>query len=75
MANSTPHQRLHIRCLLIELEISSLHVTDELLPYCTRAGITTWSVGDRIDDVLNQITGDQARALAKVLICPEQVAA
>lgn len=75
MAATTPHQRLHIRCLLIELEISSLHVTAELIPCAERAGITTWSVGDRLDDVLNQITGDQARALAKVLICPEQVAA
>lgn len=75
MATTTPHQRLHVRCLLIELEISSLHVTAELLPYCERAGITTWSVGDRIDDVLHAITGDQARALAKVLISPEQAAA
>ncbi|MBN8714398.1 MAG: hypothetical protein J0H50_10575 [Xanthomonadales bacterium] len=71
MAASTPHQRLHVRCLLTELEISSLHVTVELLPYCERAGITTWQVGDRIDDVLNAITGDQARALARALISPE----
>jgi len=73
MAHPTPHQRLHIRCLLIELEISSLHVTAELLPYCARAGITTWHVGDRIDDVLNAITGEQARALAKALLSPEAV--
>lgn len=70
MANATPHQRLHIRCLLIELEISSLHVTDELLPYCATAGIVTWAVGDRLDDVLNRISGEQARALAKALMAP-----
>lgn len=71
MGNSTPHQRLHIRCLLTELEISSLHVTAELIPCAERAGITTWQVGDRLDDVLNQITREQARALAKVLMRPE----
>jgi len=75
MATTTPHQRLHVRCLLIELEISSLHVTAELLPFCERAGITTWAVGDRIDDVLNAITGEQARALAKVLLSPVPEAA
>lgn len=75
MANSTPHQRLHIRCLLIELGISSLHVTDELLPYCATAGITTWSTGDRLDDVLNHITGEQARALAKALMTPAPLVA
>jgi len=71
MSTPTSYQRLHVRCLLIELGISSLHVTDELLPFCERAGITTWSIGDRIDDVLKTITGEQARALAKVLISPE----
>ncbi|MGB3749419.1 MAG: hypothetical protein WA961_14565 [Rhodanobacter sp.] len=75
MAATTPYQRLHIRCLLIELEISSLHVTAELLPFCARAGITTWQVGDRIDDVLHAISGEQARALAKALLSPVPVAA
>jgi hypothetical protein len=68
MSTPTSYQRLHVRCLLIDLEISSLHVTDELLPYCEAAGITTWSIGDRIDDRFNAITSVQARALAKALI-------
>ena len=73
MSASTPHQRLQIRCLLIELEISSVHVTAELLVYAQRAGITSWSEGQRLDDLLRDLDGDKARALAKALISPEQV--
>lgn len=71
MAGSTPHQRLHVRSLLLELELDMLHVTAELLPLAERAGLTTWHVGDRVDDVLRTATSDQARALAKVLIGAE----
>lgn len=75
MAAATPHQCLHIRCLLIELAISSLHVTAELLPYGAIAGITTWAVGDQLEDRLRQLTGEQARALAKALLNPTARAA
>ncbi|HEY4145199.1 hypothetical protein [Pinirhizobacter sp.] len=75
MAGSTPHQRLHIRCLLAELEIASLFVTEKLLAYSNSAGITNWSVGQRVDDLLRNLDGDKARGLAKALIGPEQVPA
>lgn len=74
---STPHQRLHIRTLLYELDISVRFVTDDLKRYAEAAGIKESPhlvVGERIDAFLAEISNDQAKALAQELLTGEGVA-
>ncbi|URX63283.1 hypothetical protein KR767_04220 [Luteibacter anthropi] len=71
MAASTPHQRLYIRCLLAELGIATLFVSEPLLPYAGAAGLPELTVGQRLDEVLRHLDSNQARALTKALVATE----
>lgn len=71
MALSTPHQRLHIRTLLRELDLSTLRVEDEHVRLAEAIGIKDWHPGKPLDDALRAITVEQARAFAKVCLSGE----
>lgn len=74
---STPHQRLHIRTLLYELDIPTGVVTEDLVRNAEAAGIPKGpllEVGQRTDAFLESLTTPQAKALAQTLITGEGVA-
>lgn len=74
---STPHQRLHIRTLLYELDIGTFLVSDDLLRYCEAAGIAGHphqTFGARVDSLLAEISNTEAKALAQELLTGEGVA-
>jgi hypothetical protein len=64
---STPRQRLYLRCLMDELGLSSFEITLFHRKHFVAADLEFPSCGRRIDDVLTELTRDQASALVKVL--------
>lgn len=71
MGASSPHQRLHIRCLMQELGMSTLTVGSAHVCVAEQAGIQGWTAGDRLDQRLREISDDQARSLAHGLLSSE----
>jgi len=74
MSASSPHQRLHIRCLMQELDLPTLSIGDAHLRFANQAGIQGWTTGDRLDQRLREISDVQARSLAHVLLSSEATA-
>lgn len=74
---STPHQHLHIRTLLYELDISTAVVGDDLLRCCEAAGIKNLRhqrSGERVDSLLDELSSEQAKALVQELLTGEGAA-
>jgi len=74
---STPHQRLHIRTLLYELDIPTGTVTEDLVRNAEAASIPKGpllEIGQRTDRFLESLTTPQAKALAQTLLTGEGVA-
>jgi hypothetical protein len=68
-------QRLYVRTLCRELDLSTLHIESGHLAFFRAAGIALPQDGARFDQVINALDADQLRALAKTLLDPRVVAA
>ena len=72
-APSTGRQRLYVRCLMIDLGLSTFEITLMHRRYFLAANLEFAMEGQdklpgrRVDDVLTELTTDQASALVKVL--------
>lgn len=74
---STPHQRLHIRTLLYERDISTGSVSADFRRYCEAAGVPDAPLlreGAALDPLLQALTRDQANRVVRELLTEEGVA-
>ncbi|MEW5833621.1 MAG: hypothetical protein AB1832_01035 [Pseudomonadota bacterium] len=67
MADSTPHQRLYIRCMLHDLGMSTLHVDEHHIAVAEACSISGFTEGQRLDEALTRLTVEQAREYSRQL--------
>lgn len=65
---STPHQRLHIASMLIQLELPVTWTNLQIGRYFELAKLPVPAPDRKVDDVLNELTKQQASELIRVLL-------
>jgi hypothetical protein len=65
---STPHQRLHIRTLMAQLDLDTARMTADFRRYFDAAGLPQPPADESVDAVLCGLTRQKASALAAALM-------
>lgn len=67
MSDSTPHQRLNIRCLMSEASLSVLQITQKHQRLFAQADLAEPTIGVDVDSHLKALTREEAARLAQTL--------